>query len=76
MKKAFRLKLFEICKTGAKKSSPDMFKFYVVSAGADKVTDAGKANTCSRTIQSTMTTSKSAKNERPFKNMGFNRRTV
>ena len=41
-KKAFRIKLLELCKTRAKKSSPDMFKFYVVLAGHDMVTDAGR----------------------------------
>ena len=47
-KKALRSKLLELCKTGTKKSSPDMFKFYVVLAGHDKVTDAGRATTFRR----------------------------
>ena len=33
LKKAFRMKLFELCKTRNKKSSPDLIKFYVISAG-------------------------------------------
>ena len=45
MKKAFRLKLLELCKTRTKKSSPDLFNFYVVSAGHDMVTEAGRATT-------------------------------
>ena len=45
MKKAFRLKLLELCKTRAKKSCPDMFNFYVVSAGHDIVTDTDRATT-------------------------------
>ena len=47
-KKAFRLKQLRLCKTKTKKSSPDMFNFYVVLAGNDKVTDAGRATTCRR----------------------------
>ena len=34
-KKAFIWKLLELCKTRTKKSSPDMFNFYVVLAGRD-----------------------------------------
>ena len=33
------------CKTRTTKSSPDMLNFYVVSAGHDMVTDAGKVTT-------------------------------
>ena len=44
-KKAFRMKLFELCKTRTKKSSPDLFKFYVISAGNDMAKDAGRATT-------------------------------
>ena len=47
-KKAFRSKLLEFCKTGTKKSSPDMFNFDVILAGHDMVTDAGRATTCRR----------------------------
>ena len=48
MKKAFRFKLLEPCKTRTKKSSPDMFNFDVILAGHDMVTDAGRAATCRR----------------------------
>ena len=48
LKKAFRSKLLELCKTRAKKSSPDVFSFYVVLAGHDMVTDASRAFTCRR----------------------------
>ena len=34
-KKAFRIKLVDLCKTIAKKSSPDMINFYVVLSGHD-----------------------------------------
>ena len=33
LKKSFRIKLLELCKTRNKKSSPDLIKFYVISAG-------------------------------------------
>ena len=39
MKKAFRLKLLELCKTRFRKSCPDMFNFTVVLTGRDWVTD-------------------------------------
>ena len=35
MEKDFRLKLLELCKTRSKKSSPDMFNFYVDLASHD-----------------------------------------
>ena len=37
------MKLLELSKTRDKKSSLDMLNFYVVLAGRDKVTDAGRA---------------------------------
>ena len=46
LKKAFRRKLFELCKTRTKKSSPDLFNFYVFSAGHDMAKDAGRAIKC------------------------------
>ena len=46
VKKAFRLKLSGFCKTRTKKSSPEMFNFYVVLAGSDIITDAERATTC------------------------------
>ena len=42
MKKPFRLKLLELCKTRTMKSSPDMFNFNVDLAGHDKVAHAGR----------------------------------
>ena len=48
LKKAFRIKLFEHCKTRTKKSSPDLFNFHETSAGHDMANDAGKATTCKR----------------------------
>ena len=46
LRKAFRSKLLELCKTGTKKSSPDIFNFDVTLAGHDMVTDANRATTC------------------------------
>ena len=43
--------LLELCKTRTKKSSPDMFIFYVILAGHDMRTDAGRATTCGRKIK-------------------------
>ena len=43
-----KFKLSELCETRTKKSSPDMFNFYVVLAGHEKVSDAGRATTCRR----------------------------
>ena len=43
---SFRSKLLELCKTRTKKSSPDMFNFYVDLAGYGKVSDAGKDTAC------------------------------
>ena len=38
-KKAFRLKLFELCKTTVRKSIPDILDFFVVLTGRDLSTD-------------------------------------
>ena len=40
----------ELCKTGTKKSNTDTFNFYVILAGHDMITDAGRANKCRRKI--------------------------
>ena len=72
MKTAFRLKLLELCKTRAKKSCPDMFNFYVVLAGDDKATGAGRATGYRRKLKATSIQTKSTKNEGPPENMGFN----
>ena len=46
LKKAIRIKLFELCKTRTKKSSPDLFNFYVISAGQGVVKDNDGATAC------------------------------
>ena len=47
-KMGFRSKPLELFKTRTKKSSPDMFNFYVDLASEDIVTNAGRAATCRR----------------------------
>ena len=51
LKKAFRLKLLQLCQTRTKKSSPDLFNFFVALVGHDKVTDADRATSCWRKIK-------------------------
>ena len=48
-----------------------MFNFYVVLAGHDKVSDAGRATTCRRKLKAPSLQTKSTKNEEPPENMGF-----
>ena len=70
-KKSLRSKLLELCKTRTKKSSPDQFNFYVVLAGHDMVTNAGRATTCRRKVKAPWLQTKNTKNEGPSENMGF-----
>ena len=51
LKKAIRIKLFELRKTRTKKSSPDLFNFYVISAGQGMVNDAGRVATSRRSFK-------------------------
>ena len=53
-----------------------MFNFYVVLAGHDKVSDAGRATTCRRKLKAPSLQTKSTKNEGPPENMGFKGKTV
>ena len=62
----------ELCNTRAKKSCPDMCKFYVDLAGDDMVTDTGRATTCGRKFKAPSLDTKSTKNEGQFENKGFN----
>ena len=75
-KTAFSLKLLELCKTRATKSSPDMFNFYEDLTGHAMVTDAGRATSCRRIMKAPSLQTKSTKNEGPPENMGFNMKTV
>ena len=47
-KKSIQIQTVGICKNRSKKSSPDLFNFYVDLAGNDMVTDAGQTTTCRR----------------------------
>ena len=65
LKKALRIKLFELCKTRTKKSSPDLSNIYVISAGLDMASDAGKATTCWRNFKAPWFQTERTKNEKP-----------
>ena len=75
MKKAFRIKLFELCKTRTKKSSPDLFNFFVISGGHDMVNDAGRATTCRCNFKATWLQTERTKNEKPSEKMSSNGET-
>ena len=66
LKKAFRIKLFEPCKTRTKGWSPDLFNFYVISVSHDMANDADRATTCRRKFQSRMIRSRTYKKWRAF----------
>ena len=66
----------ELCNTRTKKSSPDMFYFYVILAGYDMITEAGRATTWTRKFKAPLLRIKSTKNEGPLENMGFKGKTV
>ena len=53
-----------------------MFNFYVVYAGHDTVTDAGRATTRRRKFKAPSLKTKCTKKEGPPENMGFKGKTV
>ena len=63
--------MLEPGKTTSKKASPDMFNFYAVLSGHDKVSDDGRATTCRRKFKTPSLETKSTKTERPPESMGF-----
>ena len=75
LKKAFTIKLLELCKTRIRKSSPDLFKFYVLSAGHDMANDAGRASTCRRFFKAAILQTERSKNWGPSEKMSFNGET-
>ena len=66
------MKLFELCKTRTTKSSPDLFKFYVISAGHDMANDTGSATTCRRNFKAPWLHTEGKKNEGPSDKRSFN----
>ena len=72
LKKAFRMKLFEFCKTRTKKSSPDLFNFYLISLGHDMANDASRATTCRRNLKAPWLQTERTKNEGPSEKTKFN----
>ena len=51
-----------------------MFNLYVVLAGQDKVSDAGRATTCRPNFKALSLQTKSIKNEGPSENMIFSKK--
>ena len=72
LKKAFRIKLFELCKTRTKKSSPDLFNFYVISASQGMANDNDGATTCRRNLKASLLQTERTKIEGPSEKMSFN----
>ena len=72
LKKAFRIKLLEHCKTRIKKSNPDLLTFYVVSGGHDIANDAGRATTCRRIFKAPWLQTERTKNEGSSEKMSLN----
>ena len=64
------------CKTRAKKSSPDVFIFYVVLSGHEMVSDASGATTCRRKFKAPSLQNESTKSDGLTEKMGFKRKTV
>ena len=76
LKKSLWSKLLELRKTRTKKSTPDMFNFYVVSAGHDTVTAVSRASIFRINFNYPSLQIKSTKKEGSSENMGFNGKTV
>ena len=68
--------MLELCTTRTKKSSPNIFNFYVILAGHDMITDAGRATICSRKFKAPWLETIVKKNEAPFENMVLNGKKV
>ena len=62
--------MLELCKTRTKKSSPDMFNFYVVLSGDNKVSDSGRITTWRLKFKAPSLKTKSTKTEETFENVG------
>ena len=66
-----KLKLMGIGKTRTEKASPDMFNYYVVLTGHDKINEASRATTCRRKFKAPSLQTKSTKTGGPSENMGL-----
>ena len=71
LKKAFRIKLLELCKTRTKKSSPELFNFYVISASHDIAKDTSSTTTCRRNFKAPWLQTERTKKDRPSEIMSF-----
>ena len=72
LKKAFRIKLFELCKTRIKKWNPDLLTFYVISGGHDMANDAGRATTCRCNFKAPWLQTERTEREGPSEKLSFN----
>ena len=61
MKKTFRLKLLELCKTRTNKSSRNKLHFYVILADHGMITDAWRATNCRRNFEASCLPTKCTK---------------
>ena len=65
----------EFCKARTKNSCPNKFNLYLILAGHDTISDAGRAANCRRKIKAPSLPTKCSKNAGSFENMGFNGKT-
>ena len=72
LKKAFRIKLFELCKTRSEKSSPDLFNFFENSADHAMANDDDRATTGKRSFKAPWLQTERTKNEGPSEKRSFN----
>ena len=76
LRKAFRIKLFELCKARSKKWNPYLLTFYVVSGGHEIAKDAGRATTYRRNFKAPWLQTERTKNEGSSEKLSFNAETV
>ena len=76
LKKAFRMELFELCKTRTMKSSRDLFNFYIISAGHDMANDDDRATLCRCNFKATWLQRECIKIEGHSEKISFNGETV
>ena len=76
LKKAFRIKLLELCKTRTKKWNPYLLAFYVISGDHDIAKDAGWATTCRRILKAPWLQTERTKNEGSSEKLSFNGKSV